>query len=145
MMIPLSKWPEYGDKFLELRSLGVSYRLIASQIPVSVTTLKVWGKKFNADITRLSLGRAAAFAEAHLVEIRNRLELRGEQIQRMRAELCSRDFSDMDTGTLLRHYVKYVDSVQKDVDPVRVEVSSTLQNYEQIMLRCAQVEPDESE
>lgn len=36
----MSKWSDYGEKFLELRSQGMSYQKIAGEIAVSVTTLK---------------------------------------------------------------------------------------------------------
>lgn len=142
VMIQLSKWGEHGEEFLALRAQGMSYRRIADKLPVSVTTLKAWGQKFRLEIVRLSLGRAEAFVEAHLVDIRNRLELRAEQIQRIRKELGTRDFVDVETGALLRIYVRYLESVQKDVDPLKVEVNSTMQNYEQIILRCARVVDD---
>lgn len=142
----MSKWAQHGEFFLELRSQGQSYRQIADQVPVSVTTLKAWGKKFGADLVKLALGRVEAFVEAHLLDVENRLALRGEQIQRMRSELATRDFTQVDTGTLLRHYVRYVESVQKDVDPVKVEFTSTMESYEQIILRCGKlVDEDESD
>jgi len=138
-MIPLRKWPVHGEKFLELRSQGLSYQAISLEIPVSVTTLKAWGRDHGAEVARLSLGRAEAFVEANLLDVQSRLKLRGEMLQKMRTELASRDFSKMETPALLRHYLRFVDSVQKDVEPVRVEVTSTMQNYEQILLRCARV------
>lgn len=142
----MGKWDQHGEKFLELRSQGQSYRRIADQMPVSVTTLKSWGKKFNADLVKLSLGRVEAFVEANLLDVQSRLALRAEQIQRMRLELAARDFTQVDTAALIRHYIKYVDSVQKDVEPVRVEFTSTMESYEQIILKCGRlVDEDESD
>lgn len=141
----MSKFDQHGEKFLELRSLGQSYLRISDQLPVSVTTLKAWGKKHNADLVRLSLGRVEAFVEANLLDVKNRLALRAEQIQRMRSELAARDFSQVDTAALLRYYLKYVDSAEKDVEPLKVEFTSTMESYEQIILKCGLLVDGDSE
>lgn len=133
----MSKWDQYGERFMELRSLGSSYHRIASQMDISVTTAKTWGKRFSLEIQQLARARVAKFAEEHLQVLENRLILRSEMIVSMRDELLTRDLSDIDTATLLKVYLRYLDSAQKEVQPLRVEVNSNMLAYEKIMLKCA--------
>lgn len=133
----MSKWDQYGDRFMELRSLGSSYHKIASQLDISITTAKTWGKKFTLEIQQLARVRVAKFAEEHLQVLESRMILRSEMIVSMRDELLTRDLSEIDTPTLLRIYLKHLDSAQKEVQPLRVEVNTSMLAYEKIMLKCA--------
>lgn len=139
----MSKWDKYGEKFLELRMKGMSYRRIAEEIAVSVTTLKAWGVKWNSEIKALAASRFGVFVDEYLIDIRSRLELRGQQIERLRDELEKRDLSDIETGELLRLFIRYVESAQKDAAPLRVEINSTMENYERILLKVAEVEVED--
>lgn len=136
----MSKWTDYGERFLELRAGGMSYRRITDHVSVSVTTLKAWGVKWQGEIEALAASRLEEFVKAHLLDVENRLKLRGRQLERIGLELETRDLSDMDTAQLLRVYLRYVESVQKDVDPIKVEVNSSMRDYEEIIRRCAKME-----
>ncbi len=136
----MSKFEQYGEKFLELRSQGMSYRRIADEVAVSVTTLKKWGLEWEDKIQEMGQARLQAFVDQQLMDLESRLRLRGEQILSMQQELAARDLGEMESSLLLRLYLRYLESVQKEVAPLRVEVNSTMQNYEQILLRCAKVE-----
>jgi hypothetical protein len=129
----VSKFAEYGERFLELRCQGFSYKTISKRIPVSETTLKKWGLEWADRLRELGDERLKLFVDQQLVELESRLRLRGEQILKLQRILDERDFEKLDDGQLLRLYLKYIDSVQKDVAPMRVEVSSTMENYSRIL------------
>ncbi len=139
----LAKWDEYGERFLELRGKGVSYSRIAKEIPVSVTTLKKWGQDWLDKIQEIGRVRIATFVQEELITLEKRLELRAEQIQRMRDELATRDLSQLDDATLLRIYLRYLDAVGKEVAPLKlkVEVSNPLATYENVLFKILQVPP----
>lgn len=139
----MSKWNEYGERFLELRGKGISYSRIAKEIPVSVTTLKKWGREWSDKIQELGRVRLAKFVEEQLMTLEKRLELRAEQISRMRDELAARDLSQLDDGTLLRIYLRYVDAASKEVAPMKLEleVSNPLAAYERVLIQCLELPP----
>lgn len=139
----MSKWTDHGERFLELRGKGISYSRIAKEIPVSVTTLKKWGQEWNDKIQELGRIRLATFVEEQLMTLEKRLELRAEQISRMRDELSSRDLSQLDDATLLRIYLRYVDAASKEVAPLKLElaVSSPLATYERVLIQCLELPP----
>ena len=141
----MSKWSDYGEKFLELRSQGMSYQKIAEEVAVSVTTLKKWGIQWDSKVEKLKRDRLAAFVDQQLVDLESRLKLRGEQILRMRDELASRDLSKVNDSVLMRIYLRYLDAVQKEVQPLKVEVSNPMAAYESILLRCLELPPGTTE
>lgn len=141
----MSKWSDYGEKFLELRSQGMSYQRIAGEVAVSVTTLKKWGVQWESKIQELRGARLAAFVDQQLVDLESRLRLRGEQILRMRDELAARDLSNLNDSVLMRIYLRYLDAVQKEVQPLKVEVSNPMAAYESILLRCLELPPGTTE
>jgi hypothetical protein len=106
---------------------------------VSVTSLKKWGREWNEKIQELGRVRLATFVDEQLMTMEKRLELRAEQIQRMRDELSARDLSQLDDATLLRIYLRYVDAAGKEIDPVKVEVVNPLATYERVLVQCLEV------
>ncbi len=137
----MPKWTDHGERFLELRGKGISYSRIAKEIPVSVTTLKKWGREWNDKIQEIGRIRLATFVEEQLMTLEKRLELRAEQISRMRDELSSRDLSQLDDATLLRIYLRYVDAASKEVAPLKVEVTNPLATYENVLMQCLELPP----
>ena len=137
----MAKWDEYGEKFLELRAKGVSYAKISDEIPVSVTTLKKWSQDWRDKIRELSRARIEAFVEEQLVALEHRLQLRAEQIMRMRDALDGQDLSKLAPETLLQIYLRYVDAAGKDAAPqkVEVEVSNPLAAYERVLVQCLEL------
>lgn len=133
----LSKWSDYGEKFLELRAQGMSYQKIAGEVAVSVTTLKKWGVQWDSKVEELKRDRLAAFVDQQLVDLESRLRLRGEQILRMRDELAARDLSKVNDSVLMRIYLRYLDAVQKEVQPLRVEIANPLADYQRVLMQCA--------
>ena len=109
---------------------------------MSVTSLKKWGKEWSDKIQELGNVRLAAFVDEQLMTMEHRLKLRAEQILRMRDELASRDLSQLDDSVLLGIYLRYVNAVGKEVDPIRVEVSNPLAAYERVLIQCLQIPPD---
>lgn len=129
----MAKWDDYGIRFLELRTGGKSYEKISKLIPVSVTTLKRWGGMLSVQIQELKDLRVSAFVQENVLVQERRLELVGEQVARMQDELADRDLREMTVEQLLRLYLRYLDGIRKEVEPVRVEVSNTVVNYENIL------------
>lgn len=132
----MSKWDDHGQEFLRLRAEGRSYAKISRILPVSATTLKKWGIKWQVKIQELRAAHVATFVQEHLMELEHRLELRAEQISRMRDELANRDLGQLSTQELLRLELRYLDAAQKEVAPVKVEVSNPLAAYERVLVQC---------
>jgi len=132
----MSKWDEHGQEFLRLRAEGRSYAKIAGILPVSVTTCKKWGLKWQPKIEEMRAAHVSGFLKGHLMELEHRLKLRAEQISRLRDELADRDLGELSTQELLRLELRYLDAAQKEVAPLKVEVSNPLATYENILVQC---------
>jgi len=141
----LAKWDEHGERFLELRGGGMSYGRISKEIPVSVTTLKKWGQDWKDKIRELGQGRLEKFVEEQLLALEHRLQLRAEQIIRLRDALDGQDLSELAPETLLRLYLRYVDAAGKDAAPIKVEVTNPLADYQRVLLQCLELPEGTSE
>ncbi|MHB1003933.1 MAG: hypothetical protein ACYC5A_02630 [Thermoleophilia bacterium] len=89
------------ERFVELRAQGLSFAKIAEELEVSKPTLIKWSRELQEDIANLRAIEREALLEKHLALKDKRLELLGEQASRIKEELGGRDFSMINTDTLL--------------------------------------------
>lgn len=137
----MAKWDEYGSEFMDLRAGGMSYRLIASRIEISVTTAKTWSKKHQVEIKRIGDERGAASRAGSLALMEKRESVRAGVASKMLDELETRDFKDISTLGLLRMIDRYLGSLHRETQPIRIQVDTTMERYEAIL---ASVVVDES-
>lgn len=129
----MAKWDEFGDEFLDLRAGGMSYRLIASRIEISVTTAKTWSKKHQAEIKRIGDERGAASRAGYLALMEKRESVRAGIASKMLDELETRDLKDVSTLGLLRMIDRYLSSLHSETQPIRIEMDSTMERYQAII------------
>jgi len=129
------------EKFMELRAQGMPYVKIAAQIGVSKTTLIDWSKKYRSEIARLKSSEVDVMCEQFRIACRHRVERLVKQLDRVEAELATRDFSDLKTAELLRALTRLLQSVRTEVEPLQVslDVDSPMARYLEIIRTVATV------
>ncbi len=91
---------ETGQKFIELRSAGVSFARIAEQLGVAKSTLINWSREHQHLIQNLRAIEWEDFVDRTLASKQERLKALSEQLRRLDAELARRDLASIPTPRL---------------------------------------------
>lgn len=105
---------ETRKKFIELRAKGISFSKIAKELKVSKSTLIGWSKEHLFEIENLKAVEIESLQEQFYISKRSRIELLGQQVERMKKELEKRDFSDVPSDKLLDALNKTVNQLRSD-------------------------------
>jgi transposase-like protein len=106
------------DKFIEMRAQGLSYRAIARELSVSTRTLTVWNRKFSREIKRVRGEDLDALHEKYLELKKHRVAALVNIIEKAQSQLGERDFGELTTGELLRLYIRAVDALRNEIEPL---------------------------
>ena len=102
------------ERFIELRAEGRSYADIAAALNVSKPTLITWGKELQKDIGNARTLRMDELFEKYAVAKSKRVEVFGERLNAIMAELNKRDMTDVPTSSLLTLALKYGESLKSE-------------------------------
>ena len=91
---------ETMQKFIELRSKGWTYARLMAELNVSKPTLINWSRKFQFQIQNLRAIELEALANKWLTSVTDRVNGLGLQLQKVEAELASREIKDLSTTQL---------------------------------------------
>ena len=91
---------ETVQKFIELRSKGVSFARIADQLGVAKSTLILWSREHQHLIHNLRAIEWEDFVDHALASKQERLKALSEQLRRLDAELAQRDLASVPTPRL---------------------------------------------
>ena len=116
---PLSQDGEAGKleimaQFVELRAKGWSYLKIARKLKVSKNTLANWGAELDGDIASLRAVEMEALHEKYFMTKEARIQLLGEQLKEIKAELKRRGLEDVSTEKLLEMELKLYQALQAE-------------------------------
>ena len=116
---PLSQDGEAGKleiraQFVELRAKGWSYLKIAKKLKVSKNTLASWGAELDGDIASLRAVEMEALHEKYFMTKEARIQLLGEQLKEIKAELKRRGLEAVSTEKLLEMELKYYQALQAE-------------------------------
>ena len=116
---PLSEAGEAGkmeikSQFVELRAKGWSYLKIARKLKVSKNTLASWGAELDGDIASLRAVEMEALHEKYFMTKEARIQLLGEQLKEIKAELKRRGLEDVSTEKLLEMELKWYQALQAE-------------------------------
>ena len=116
---PLSEAGEAGkmeikSQFIELRAKGWSYLKIARKLKVSKNTLAGWGAQLEGDIASLRAVEMEALHEKYFMTKEARIQLLGEQLQEIKAELKRRGLEEVSTEKLLEMELKLYQALQAE-------------------------------
>ena len=88
------------QKFIELRSKGVSYARIAEQLGVAKSTLILWSREKQHLIQNLRAIEWEDFVDRTLASRQETLKTISAQLRRVEAELAQRDLASVPTARL---------------------------------------------
>ncbi len=91
---------ETVQKFIELRSAGVSFARIAQQLGVAKSTLILWSREHQHLIRNLRAIEWEDFVDRTLASKQERLKAISDQLRRLETELASRDLASIPTPRL---------------------------------------------
>jgi orotate phosphoribosyltransferase-like protein len=94
------KEQETIQRFIELRSQGLTYAKIAEELQVARRTLINWSRQYQYEIQNLRSIEWEAFTNALLASNCERLKGLNERLQSVETELASRDLASVSTPQL---------------------------------------------
>ena len=113
------------ERFIELRSQGWPFARLSAELNVPKPTLIKWSRKHQFQIQNLRDIELEALADKWLCSVSERLNHLGEQLQKVEAELASRDIKDLSTPQLhalarnLRRQIEQAAGSVRFTSPVR--------------------------
>lgn len=95
------------ERFIELRTAGLSYSDIAAELDVSKPTLIAWGKELQKEVANARTLRMDELFEKYAVAKAKRIEVFGKRLEAILTELDRRPLNDVPTATLLKLVLEY--------------------------------------
>ena len=86
---------ELKAEFVQLRAKGLPYVRIAERLGVAKSTLANWNAELEAEIASARAMELEALQDEFFLLKEGRITLLGEQLQRLRGELASRDLTEV--------------------------------------------------
>jgi hypothetical protein len=110
---------ELKADFVQLRAKGLPYLRIAERLGVAKSTLANWNAELEAQIASARAMELEALQEEFFLLKEGRIRLLGEQLQRLRQELASRDLNSVPTDKLMKLLLKYQVTLKEEFIEVR--------------------------
>ncbi len=118
------------EQFIEMRASGSSYQAIATELKVSKQTVIDWSKDFSLEIQNLKAIHLESIYQRHLMTAQGRIQLIGEQIERVRGEVLSRSLADVPTEKLYDIMLKLVDAQNKEREKLTFKHEKNFYSYD---------------
>ena len=107
------------ERFIELRAKGLSFDKIAKELKKAKQTLIDWSKAYQEEIANLKALELEALQEQYFLQKEARLKTFGEMLNKIKAELETRDFSEVPTARLLDLLLTYDRQTKEElIEPV---------------------------
>lgn len=103
------------NKIIELRAMGRSYASIASEVKVSKQTALDTCKKYKEQIATLQALELEELYETQRITSTERITALASLMQRVRAEIDSRDLSTIPTEKLIELYLKQASALKEEI------------------------------
>jgi transposase-like protein len=101
------------QRFVKLRAQDKSLSTISKEIGVSRQTLANWQRDHEEEIANLRAMELDALVEEYWMTTQARIELIGEELRRVQAELDTRDLSDVPTAKLIEMKFKLINELAR--------------------------------
>ena len=105
---------ELKAEFVRLRAMGLSYARIADRLGVAKSTLANWNAELEGEIASARAIELEALQEQYSLLREGRIQLLGEQLQRLHKELGSRDLASIPTDKLLDLQLKVFAALKEE-------------------------------
>lgn len=117
---------EIKERFIDLRAKGYSFDKIAKELGKAKQTLIDWSKDLQEEIANRKALELEALYEKHYLLKESRLQVFGELLSKMRAEINKRDLSDVPTDKLLDLMIKYNSLVTEELVEPKFKASQEI-------------------
>lgn len=109
---------ELKEKFILLRAKGYSFDRIAKELGKSKQALVNWSKDFDEEISNLKNMELEALNEQYYLSKRRKIEVLGEFLNKLKAEMDGRDLTLVPTEKLMDLFLKYYSVLETErVEP----------------------------
>ena len=109
------------EKFIELRSQGLSFSKISEKLDVSKNTLIDWSQNLEMEIRNAKELRIDALQEMFFLTKIAKIESFGKQLQKISDVLEERDFSELETEKLIGLFMKLHGTIASEVGALKFE------------------------
>ena len=107
------------ERFIELRAKGLSFDKIAKDLGKAKQTLIDWSKTYQEEIANLKALELETLYEKYYLQKEARLKTFGEMLNKIKAEIETRDLSDVPTAKLLDLLLTYDRQAKEElIEPV---------------------------
>ena len=114
------------EKFIKLRSQGLSFDKIAAELKVSKNTLIDWSQKLELEIRNAKELQVDALQEMFFLTKIAKIEAFGKQLKKISDALSDRDFADMDTEKLIGLFLKMHSAIGAEVGELKLGKKGSL-------------------
>jgi len=105
---------EIKDKYVELRAEGITIQKAAKELGIANNTAGNWDKSLKSRIDDLKTIKLQELQQKYLMSKEKRIELFGERLLAITAELSKRDLSDISTPRIFNMLIKCSNVLQTE-------------------------------
>ena len=106
------------QEFVELRAKGLSFAKISEQISVSKPTLIEWSKELELEVSNLKAIEMDALYEQHRLHKEARIKRLSQQLNKLEAEIESRNLADIPTSKLFDLYSNILKTIKEETGAI---------------------------
>jgi len=111
---------ETKSKFIALRAQGMSFRHIAKELHISMSTCFEWQSKLQGHIDLAQQAELESIQEQYQLVKTSRLKRLGMILDKLEQEIQQRDLSDVATDKLITMYLNGLTALKTDSDNVKL-------------------------
>lgn len=105
---------ELKEKFILLRAKGYSFDRIARELGKNKQTLVNWSREFEEEIANLKSMEIEALNERFFISKQHKIEVFGELLNKIKAEIEERDLQEVPTDKLMELFLKYYTLIESE-------------------------------
>lgn len=127
------------DQFIELRAKGLSYEDIAKEIGISKHTVGKWGKDLGIEVKNAKALHLDSLYQRYVIAKEKRVEAFGRRLDKVLAELDTRNLKDVPTDRLFKIAFDLSDRLKEEAEPLELKektgkkgLSLDLDQFEQV-------------
>jgi DNA-binding XRE family transcriptional regulator len=109
---------EVKERFIELRAAGLSYEAVSKEMGVSKQTLINWSKDLVLNIRNARSLRLDELSQKYIVAKEKRIEVFGQRLDAILAELDKRTLAELETEKLLTLALKFGEMLRTEYEPL---------------------------
>jgi orotate phosphoribosyltransferase-like protein len=116
---------ETKNKFVDLRAKGLSFDKISKQLNVSKPALLAWSRELSLEVANAKSLELDLLQEKYALSARQRLELHGQMLEKLKNEIGKRDITTLGTDKLYEMTLKVSAAIEKENLPVEFQKEET--------------------